>query len=445
VPNLDNPQVPEEPKKKKKLKKSLQAPVPGSFMATTRGKVAATIAGITVFAGGYLVSRSENNAQPAPQITDSPQPKSTQKDSGTPELHEKNPEKREIKLGNVRLYFLEGNKISQDEQKKILETLQNAYKKLVDYFGEEIIQSTEAMDCPIIVQPSEKKQTGVVRNNASISWNSQVTYSKEKDIVTISKAPRVGLTITNASEDVLFHEMIHLFVHPQILRSLGFREGHAHALQKLMYGDQAHEGKTGKLFEDKRLRGKFENGMDIPFYSSEVFQGGLNDKNTTLFADKLFEHQWLEYLKIDPDFFKKFYKEIAIKKRQGIYDISKKEALEIAATVSVPFREWYKKSGGVLHDIDPKEKDTVRAFTSSDGKYMIIQNMKSVAARSAIYQASVVPSLEGPLEVTLEVSGQGKKTVRLLEKATPIMQIADLDGKKILKIQVGAKEIPFEK
>ena len=215
--NLDNPQVPEKPHKKKKLKKSPHTPVAGSFMATTRGKVAATLAGITVLAGGYLFNRSENNGQPAPQITDSQQPKSTQKDSGTPELQEKNPEKREIKLGNIRLYFLEGNKISPEEQKKIFETLHNAYKKLVDYFGEEIIQSTEAMDCPIIVQPPEKKQTGVVRNNASISWNSQVSYSKEKDTVTISKAPRVGLTITNPSEDVLFHEMIHLFVHPQIL------------------------------------------------------------------------------------------------------------------------------------------------------------------------------------------------------------------------------------
>lgn len=93
--------------------------------------------------------------------------------------------------------------LTPEKQKLLLGNLQEAYKVLAAYFGEELMTAEQAMEVPIRFQSSKGKDG----ENAKIVWKN---YADTRDRCNIVKTEPHELVVQTFSVDVLAHELFHL-------------------------------------------------------------------------------------------------------------------------------------------------------------------------------------------------------------------------------------------
>jgi hypothetical protein len=356
-------------------------------------------------------------------------------------------EKKEITLGNVHFHLQEQGNLTNAEVNTLFQNLEAAYSKLENYFGEDVMTMQSPIDCPIIIQPktSEFQPMGRVRwlgVNANLNTDTgDLHFTPPKNVT---------LTLRTTDEDFIAHELVHLLAQANINLSETFHEGHAHAIQKHLYGDAVVEGETNKIAGNKAVREALNIGLDDNMYDRNRMGGGVQNNELNLVLKIMWEMQWRNYLKENPDYFKKFYREIARRKKAGTYTLSKEDFMEISEEVSPGFKEWMHKQTPSMENIDTKGGQKIlKAIVEADKKTIYLINIQTGSVQKGNYTAAKLqPLLTGPILLHLKDKNTNQeRSIRIPRKAETFI-IIDIQGGipshlEITKLTVGGREVPL--
>lgn len=441
--NIEEPKLPKKNKKKESpVKKSGPASEITSGKFFTRNKIVGVFALIAGAAGLYEVTETQHSIpEPATNSKSATTPK--QKNPTAPSALSEKKETKEKVLGNIRFIFAPENKLSSQEQEQVLQTLQNAYKKLVGYFGEDVMTHHEAIDCPIIIDPSNQDVKG------QVEWKTTTKFHPDGNF-TIAKAHSVNLLLKSSKKEaVVAHELIHLFAQPQTVLSMAFKEGHAHAIIKNIYGEDNFVGTPIGVLANEAILKNLNIGLDYVMESSEDFPRGMeSDTHFSHLALIKWQEEWQTYETKDENFFKKFYGKISKLKKQGKFNFTKKELLNIAEEASPGFLKWY-KDNKVLHDLgEDGEQQILRAAKSSDRNVLILLNVKTEKQKDGDPQGGIAPVVKGRLGV---IGKEGGKESVEMQSPKPLIPLHFINLKglppsvEILGVQIGDQKVLFEK
>ncbi len=284
----------------------------------TRNKIL-TLLGIGTVAGLVFLRQPESHPLP----------------SSIPAATAETAASKELMLGNVRFYLRDANSLSTEEQSRLFTNMRSAYKKLEDYFGADMLIMRSARDCPIIINRNSGQSEVVRDGKLTIGTDGRPFVIAEPDIV---------LKIAgNLEESAIAHEFVHLFLQAPGFFSQLFNAGQAEAMEVILYGKIALMEGMEQLLAEEKIGNVLDRGLDFTYFDSDIQGGGSKGLLNDLTVAK-WSLDWIRLEERDPGFLKKFYEEIARRKRQGKISFSKEELLAVAQNVSPHFALWYKSS-----------------------------------------------------------------------------------------------------
>lgn len=349
----------------------------------------------------------------------------------------------EIILGNVRLFLNNPDKVSPAEKEVLFRKMRSAYGKLVDYLGEDVMIFPDRRDLPVLYDanaPCDK---------SGVTWDVKLARVNADGSTILKNPPQLDSLKINASEKVIAHEFVHLFAQSATGGvSLAFAEGHAHAIEKLLYGiDSSDRG----YYADAAVPviGRLlDIGMDFTEIDVVLLKGGGSYDDLNPIVRRRWANAWSILMKEDPSFMKNFYGEIAKLKKQGVIDFPKRKYLEIANRVSPHFAKWYRETK-CMKEIGETGSESLREAVKLPDNRLLIVNFQPVPRTSRGGQP-VPPILEMP------VAGKGRieyadpgGAVRSydLSRENYLFEIVTLPdwvyNGSHLKVTVGGIEIPF--
>lgn len=262
---------------------------------------------------------------------------------GDSSTQEKIQESIELKLGKFT-FIVPQNEFVPEEARILIENIKDAYSKLESYFGTETLM----MNYP---------QTVTFQNGApgSLAIAGVTPATKiDKVIDNFNAETSINEDLKFCIEDVsdkltVFHELFHLCIQWNMpTHSAAFIEGHARVFEDIFYPEEAekiHEFDIAPELSTAINHGNWDiyGGMA----SDLIKTTDPHTINLYRILQRKWKMDWQELLKQDPDFLKKFYREIGeykkIKDVDGLFDYTK--LFDIGDKVSPVFKSWAMTQG----------------------------------------------------------------------------------------------------
>lgn len=363
-----------------------------------------------------------------------------------PDISVSNPETRkslEMTLGGTHFFLKNPTEFSPREAEILFAHLRRAYDKLCAYFGTEIMTLNEPHEIPI-----ERMDSSINNVDAFLDWEVPIQFSITQREFFLNGSPKLkGFQVKDINEEVLVHELFHWFAQPMML-SLAFQEGHAHAVQRLLYASDFRNDNAAKLRENPAI----QHLLDVPLdYNVMDAHGVEKERNINRLIQSLFELKWMEVLDRYPDFLRKFYEAMRIlKKTKTLF--TKEELVDITEKVQPGFRQSLQHELRVLADIGAQGHSAVVGSVRNEGEpHIVIVNLRMVPSRK---------TPEGYRAAALRPAHQAKK-INVSDDTTlhpftydgdltdfpiflPIFDLPENMYKKAsLKIAIGENAVPF--
>lgn len=350
----------------------------------------------------------------------------------------------EITLGNVRFHLSNKDDWSTSERAKLFKNIKNAYIRLKDYFGEEIMTQAEYYECPIIKKPKNGSFDAQVTLHAGFTQqpNGDWQAGKLKSIV---------LEVVKTDEAIIAHEFVHLFVQPLGVLSQAFLEGHAHAIQAALYGPKVNEEDPYNLAYNPKIMELFDVGLDVNIIEQDYLKGGIQDTKFNYYVTRKWEVEWGNFLKENPEFFKKFYTEIFKAKKTGKNTYSRTELVKVAEQSSPNFLPWYSRMTSMKEMGSTGPERITKAVSFPKEKVIVIVNTQTVPGqkKQGGTPPNLIPAFQGPLQVTLMDTISSKTLTNNLSENVPYffnVEFKNLSSTVAAhKIIIGGKEITVGK
>ena len=274
---------------------------------------------------------------------------------------------KEVVLGNIRFHFEAGSGFSPTEKQGALDNIRAAYKKYVDYFGEEVMQFPRRINCTITKDPS-------LIQNGFVQWKVVGSPATSGDMVNVQTPILERFVLNDHSESVVAHEFMHLFLQPEGAQSKSFHEGHAYVTQQLLGYSTSQDENFALFKENPKFSKLFDLGLDHSFVD-EGYGGGITDIELLILTQSKFAVEWGRLLEMDPEFIKNYYRLIAEKRTSGVIGFTKADMIEVARQASPYFDEWE----GSTHAIKDLGSDGRRIGNAVviPGKGLIIVNFET--------------------------------------------------------------------
>lgn len=356
-------------------------------------------------------------------------------------------EKTEVTLGNVHFRLREQSNLTNAEVNTLFRNIEAAYQKLTDYFGKDVMTQQKPIDCPIIVHPKNSKYQA----NGNVNWlGVNYTLNPRTKELQFTPPTNVTLTLRSVAEDVIAHEFVHLFIQANINLSETFFEGHAHALQKHLYGEAVKYGQASVIADNKEVRQELNIGLDDNMFDRNTFEAGVQNNELKLVLKLIWQSKWQEYLREDSDYFKKFYTKIAELKKSGTFKLSKQELMQISEQVSPGFLKWMKNNAPSMQDIDKESNQRkLKAIVLPNQKTIYLINIQSGSKQVEKYTAGKLqPLYTGPILLHLRDKNNNQERAIQIPQEAKTFLIIDINGGipphlKIEKITIGGREVPI--
>ena len=346
----------------------------------------------------------------------------------------------EIILGNVRFHFDEGSNYVPSEREKIMKLVKKSYERLVAYFGNEVVEySGGLLECPI-------------RRNMQSPRAGEVVYSidgapapdRNGNLMTAERPKLLSLQINDIYERIVLHELVHLFLQPEIANSKAFNEGHAHLVTEVLLGDNPLKEQLTLVEQNEHLSRLLDIGLD--YSEAEVLTGGgIREADMVMMAEAKWTHEWQQYLKIDPDFLKQFYKKIAELRAQRMTSFTKEDLIAVAEVVSVGFTEWHEKVPS-FQKIGSVRGARFEGILTRDNVLLTL-NLRPFPRR--VVHGRLVPPVLGSfpgaqiLEI-VEKDGAVRKTMLFTLQFMNVQELALKEGESV-RVQVGGRNLPIKR
>jgi len=356
-------------------------------------------------------------------------------------------EKVEVTLGNVHFHLQEQGNLSSEEINMLFRNIEAAYQKLTDYFGKDVMTKQQPTDCPIIVHPKNSE----FQAHGSVDWHGvNYTLTQKTGELQFTPPTRVSLTLRSMAEDVIAHEFVHLFIQANINLSEAFFEGHAHAIQKHLYGEAVQYGQANIIADDKKVQQELNIGLDDNMFDRNIFKAGVQNNELNLVMKLIWQRKWQDYLREDPEYFKKFYTKIAELKKSGTFVLSKQELMQISDQVSPGFQKWMKNNAPSMQDIDKEgNQKKIKAVVLPDQKTIYLINIQSGSRQVGSYSAGILqPFNTGPVLLHLRDKKSNQDRAIQIPQEAKTFLIIDISGGipphlEIEKITIGGREVPI--
>lgn len=313
-----------------------------------------------------------------------------------------------FKLGPTK-FFISQNEFNKEETKILVENMLEAYDKLSLYFGEEVLMANNS-DHPgiMVTKGCEECAGGGVKTYGIIQLEAERINPNDPNI---RETVKTGVPIHDSlgiddirDKSTILHEMCHLMVQWCLdSHSEAFFEGHAQVIEKILYPDEQSYGLEDfhGEYTDQFNSYLDENGWDIT----------VNDQNETIefnsnaavFFEMLkskWRKAWLKLLEKDPDFLKKYYRKIAMHKKEkgkGAIVIGKYEdQIEIAKKVSPHFEDWYNNEGRSIQLPDknnPSKLFVVKKLSEGDIFMANISAPHAKGKKNSTYYGPAIPNV----------------------------------------------------
>lgn len=260
-------------------------------------------------------------------------------------VHEMLKDKDEVMLGNVTFYLDDESALGKSERIVLFANMKRAYQKLEAYFAEGPLVLPRPIKLPIKIK-SDVSSLPLGR----VESDSTMRYDNE-GLPKLEFFPEFkSLTLKSSNESTLAHELFHLFVQWNDVGTQAFVEGHAHALEKELYGTVYNPEDIVTLLEIPEIKAVVDVGLDS-YQFDRAYKGGVSSVMLERLLRSRWEVLWLGYVEKNPSFFKRFYAEIGRQRRAGTIGFSKSELIGIADRISPGFKEWFWQEPA-FHDLD---------------------------------------------------------------------------------------------
>ena len=285
------------------------------FRRTAAGMALATVLGV-----GAIVSSGNNKEAP-------------DKDSIVSSAEAM--ESYELTLGNVTFFLKDKNSLGGKGRAELFETLKKSYDSLCDYFGDELLTFSYPLRLPIEIETN-----GVPIDEVESSI--EMAYDKDGVPRATQRPTFVKLKIADLNEDVIAHELFHLFLQGNDVGTQAFLEGHAHVVQRKLYAAEVGRNPwdVGEIVNIPQVKEITDLGLDS-YIMDRKYGGGAQSLLLERFLRSRWEGLWSDYLKIDSTFLKKFYKRLRSVREVSdkYYSPSKAELVRMGEAVSPGFEK----------------------------------------------------------------------------------------------------------
>ncbi|MFA7686089.1 MAG: hypothetical protein WCX95_04800 [Candidatus Gracilibacteria bacterium] len=353
-----------------------------------------------------------------------------------------------VEVGGVKFVFVQRDLPPQIKE-KIAEYLRNGYEKLLAYFGPEVVKMPNGLLFPIGVDPQLFEQKGI---EAKVIWKNEERFSPISGEPEAIGAPDPDIFIIgNLDEGVIFHELFHLYIQKTDMNvsSTAFLEGHAHAIHRTFFEhDTAIYGQLDKIPEIRQL---LAGGVDFNTRDASDGVSGLQETHLKNLALVNWQNRWLEYLKMNPNFLKDFYKEVTRQRKEGKKYFFKKDLIDIASKVDPKFMEWYNTNGSSLKNLgETGTKEVVQAFRIPSLNTVVLANFAvNQGSGSGVHKpGTVTPVKKGPMRFA-KIVQPGNRILAgngVEEQDAPCLSLRRADNAFVndpdLSVMVGKELIP---
>lgn len=386
-------------------------------------------------AGGIYVSGELNELKSGPSLSTPVTPKSPEMLDG-------------LILGNVRFVLQNPEAISDSQKQALFEMMNSAYSRLVNEFGDELMQWDEPLDLPIIIDRSFSKNKKGELNMGKIDV---VTNNLGEPIPTQPNKPTSLNLRQEVPESTLAHEFVHLYLQASVMLSDAFKEGHAYAITNKLYNNREV---TDPIFSTPEI----EDLLNFPVdFMGHAGQPGFRPNKAlySLYRVK-WRNDWLKVNQNDPDFFKNFYAQLARMRQAGKHYFTRGELIKMAEKTSPAFSQTL-ESGSIesLRRIGETGSITkVGCYRTHNPNLIILSNMKTVPTVKNQMTGGIqhgffrqaVPGKSQSLSVTLNGNPIPNLNIRVMGDAMfmffPVPP--GLVDEPNLKITLGGTPIPFK-
>ncbi|MBU0981642.1 hypothetical protein KKC94_03025, partial [Patescibacteria group bacterium] len=279
--------------------------------------------------------------------------------------------------------------------------LKKAYKKLQEHYGDKMLNFSERTVCEI-------HRNSQMLRGAYVDWKvNGVILNGQGDISDESQVTLNGIILNDYSEAVLAHELVHLYMQSAYFASTAFLEGHAHAIQKQLYGVLGYRTgrQNGILYNQIAESGEWDDvfkvGLDYSMWEKGS-KGGIVDNQMDTLTVFHWGTEWAGFFDNHPGFSRSFYDKMASDKANGKLVFNRADLIELAEESSVDFEAWYAKQTS-MHPIGTTANNTVNlAYVDADKKKVAILNLQGDAGRqegNAIHPGWVHAFVLGDIEI----------------------------------------------
>ncbi len=245
------------------------------------------------------------------------------------------PETKAITLGNVRFVLDEiPQNLSSSERERVFLNFKTAYQKLVDYFGIEQMTFEESLTLPINIKKD-------LHPEGQIAFHENITLNDEGEVKSHDSLVIDEFVLRSIEEDNIAHEMVHLFLQKLSFYSMAFVEGHAHAIQNLLFDVKGRENSPISAPESDGVSEVLNIGLDFNRLDLDPYNGGIRDELLNMIAQGKWARAWKEFVELHPNFLKDFYKKINELRKNGKKFFLKKDLQSVASHVSTAFDQWF--------------------------------------------------------------------------------------------------------
>lgn len=343
-----------------------------------------------------------------------------------------------VTLGNVTFQLENPEALSEEETYQLFKNFEQAYGKLVDYFGPELVSMDEPMTLPIRINPNLQYQGLIYRDvQGNISDMDRNIDLLENFVFSDAEI----IILKNLNERTIFHELFHLFFHGPGFCSTAFKEGHAHLIEELVYSASESDQKRDSIVSNPRISTILDMGLDYPDFHRNL-NSGITDNDLSILAHGKWKAFWQKALEKDPNFLRKFYLRIK-EHRHRVFP--KRELLEIASEVSEPFQELYQEEGTCIRDIGETGYHLVtEAVAITDQNTIIVFNFRdSLATHFGDENTLNLAKLERAFPGNIDFELRGRSTEISIDQFRTIDIDSSLQLDPTLKIRIGDQKIPL--
>ncbi|MBU0668386.1 hypothetical protein KJ951_01955 [Patescibacteria group bacterium] len=255
-------------------------------------------------------------------------------------------ENYEVNFGNVKFFLEDRNVLPVSERILLFSTLQKAYNRLRGYFGDDLTRFPKPLRLPInVIKDAGSMPVDEIRSRVTMAYD-------KGGVPRVTEMPVFEkLELMDLSEEVLMHELFHFFLQWNDVATQAFLEGHAHTMQREFYAAEGELDPTdiGLLVDVPEIRAAVDLGLDS-YIQDRRYDGGVQSFLLERLLRTRWEGLWSDYLKIDPLFLNKFYKQLRAARAtapagsstgEKYYSPSKSELVEMGEAVSPGFKEWF--------------------------------------------------------------------------------------------------------